>query len=201
MALWDAAVKIADLPLYQFLAERLGGPSRLDKHVQVYAGGGYYYPADDLARLSDEVIRFLDLGFRRAKIKIGARELSEDLTRIEAACRLLGGGHNLAVDAIYAYDSTSGMRAAEAISPSELWWFEDICDPLDFDTLASVAATYERPVASGEALFSAAEAALLDRHAGLRRDRDILVFDPVHCYGLPGYLKIVKLLEDRGWRR
>jgi hypothetical protein len=29
----------------------------------------------------------------------------------------------------------------------------------------------------------------------LRRDRDILVFDPVHCYGLPGYLQIIELLE------
>src|SRR5262249_8246389 len=52
-----------------------------------------------------------------------------------------------------------------------------------------------------EALFSAAEAKLLDRHAGLRRDRDILLFDPVHCYGLPGYLDIVAALESRGWPR
>jgi L-alanine-DL-glutamate epimerase-like enolase superfamily enzyme len=33
------------------------------------------------------------------------------------------------------------------------------------------------------------------------RDRDILVFDPVHCYGLPGYLQIIRLLEKRGWPR
>jgi hypothetical protein len=39
----------------------------------------------------------------------------------------------------------------------------------------------------------AAEANLLDRHGGLRRDRDILLFDPVHCYGLSGYLQIVEV--------
>jgi hypothetical protein len=64
------------------------------------------------------------------------------------------------------------------------WWFEDICDPLDFETLA-VATRYAGPIAAGEALFSAAEAKLLDRHACLRRDRDILLFDPVHCLSTP----------------
>jgi L-alanine-DL-glutamate epimerase-like enolase superfamily enzyme len=199
MALWDAAAKIADLPLYQLLAERLKSTALLNKRVQVYAGGGYHYPSDELSRLSDEIVRFMDLGFRKAKIKIGARALSDDLARIEAASRLLRGGENLAVDAMNAYDPVGSSRAAHAMSSYGLWWFEDICDPLDFETLASVAAGYGRPLAAGEALFSPSEAALLDRYAGLRRDRDILVFDPVHCYGLPGYLAIVRLLQDRGW--
>src|SRR5262249_7313455 len=51
------------------------------------------------------------------------------------------------------------------------------------------------------ALFSLADAKLLDAHGGLRRDRDILEFDPVHCYGLPGYLKIVEYFLSRGWSR
>jgi L-alanine-DL-glutamate epimerase-like enolase superfamily enzyme len=54
---------------------------------------------------------------------------------------------------------------------------------------------------AGEALFSSAEARLLDRHGGLRRDRDVLVFDPVHCYGLPGFLQILDHLSAQGWSR
>jgi D(-)-tartrate dehydratase len=42
---------------------------------------------------------------------------------------------------------------------------------------------------------------LLDRYAGLRRARDILLFDPVHCYGLPGYLQIIDTLTATGWPR
>jgi L-alanine-DL-glutamate epimerase-like enolase superfamily enzyme len=80
-------------------------------------------------------------------------------------------------------------------------WFEDACDPLDFEAQSTVTAAFDAPIAAGEALFSAAEAKLLDRHGGLRRDRDILLFDPVHCYGLPGYLQIVETLEARGWKR
>lgn len=86
-----------------------------------------------------------------------------------------------------AYDPDMALTAATALARFMLWWFEDICDPLDFDTHARIAARYDPPIAAGEALFSAAEAVLLDRYAGLRPGRDILLFDPVHCYGLPGY--------------
>ena len=201
MALWDAAAKIAGLPLSQHLANRLGGKVTTSQRVAVYAGGGYYYPTDDLGHLGDEVRRFRDLGYDRVKIKIGGAPLVQDLRRIEAVARLLPDAGHLAVDAIYAYAAKSGLDAAAALAPFRLWWFEDICDPLDFDTLSAVAARYAGPIAAGEALFSAAEARLLDRHAGLRRDRDILLFDPVHCYGLPGYLDIVTALEARGWPR
>jgi len=201
MALWDAAAKIRQLPLYEFLTERTARPELKSPAVSVYAGGGYYYPADDVGRLSDEIRRLRDLGYRRAKIKIGSAALAQDLTRIDIAARLLDGPQHLAVDAIYAYTPTTSIEVADALAPLGLWWFEDICDPLDFETVAGVARRYAAPIAAGEALFSAAEANLLDRHGGLRRDRDILIFDPVHCYGLPGYLQIVELLEQRGWSR
>ncbi len=64
-----------------------------------------------------------------------------------------------------------------------------------------MAAVYPGPLAVGEALFSAAEAKLVDRHGGLRRERDILQFDPAHCYGIPGYLQIVETLLAGGWAR
>jgi L-alanine-DL-glutamate epimerase-like enolase superfamily enzyme len=201
MALWDAAAKIAGLPLYQVLAARTGGTETGKPAVPVYAGGGYYYPSNDIARLSDEIRRFIDLGYGRAKIKIGSAELEQDLKRIDAAATLLGGPQHLAVDAIYAYTPVTAIEASDALGPLGLRWFEDICDPLDFETLAAVAARYAAPIAAGEALFSAAEANLLDRHAGLRRHRDILLFDPVHCYGVPGCLQIVESLEQRGWPR
>jgi D(-)-tartrate dehydratase len=75
--------------------DRTGTPQRDGpRPVSVYAGGGYYYPSDDIARLSDEVRCFRDLGHRRAKIKIGSAPLAQDLKRIDAAARLLDSpGH------------------------------------------------------------------------------------------------------------
>ena len=199
MAIWDAAAKIAGLPLYRFLADRLGRKAATTTRVRVYAGGGYLYPKNDIARLSDEMRRFVNLGFTHAKIKIGSAGLDEDVRRIEAAAAQLLGYRHLAVDAMNTYDLDCGLAAATALAPLGLWWFEDVCDPLDFNAQTRVAACYDGPIAAGEALFSLAEAKLLDQHGGLRRAGDILLFDPVHCYGLPGYLKIIEHLVMKGW--
>src|SRR5215468_9438670 len=89
MALWDAAAKIAGVPLYRHLADRLGRKdATTSPQVAVYASGGYYYPAGDLAQLADEIRRLRDLGYHRIKIKIGGAPLRQDVKRIEAAARL-----------------------------------------------------------------------------------------------------------------
>jgi D(-)-tartrate dehydratase len=204
MAIWDAAAKIAGLPLYRYLARRLGREATIETKpkVRVYGAGGYVYPEDDTARLSNEVRRFAELGFTHAKIKIGSLGLSQDQKRIETAAKQLpDGAAHLAVDAIYAYDAKTAPAAASMLAPFGLWWFEDMCDPLDLETQARVVANYPGPVAAGEALFSLAEAKLLHLHGGLRCERDILEFDPVHCYGLAGFLQIVDYLTAQGWPR
>jgi D(-)-tartrate dehydratase len=198
MAIWDAAAKIAGLPLYKHLQNVLGIDGASDV-VEVYAGGGYLYPIDDIARLRDEIARMRASGYRHAKIKIGSAPLERDAQRIEAAADALGSAANLAVDAMNAYTREPALRAARALRGLGLRWFEDICDPLDFQTQCAVVAEYEPPIAAGEALFSAAEARLLAAHGGLRPDRDVLLFDPAHCYGIPGYLQIVQAMKDHGW--
>jgi L-alanine-DL-glutamate epimerase-like enolase superfamily enzyme len=200
MALWDAHAKIADLPLHALLRQRFGDRGN-PAPVPVYASGGYPYPENDLPRLKDELSRFLDSGYQRAKIKISAMPLSRDLERVAVATSIFSTPRSLAVDAMNGYRPEAALAAARALLPHKLMWFEDVCDPLDFETQSAVTAAYDGPVASGEALFSAAEARLLDRHGGLCRDRDILLFDPVHCYGLPGYLQIVETMEACGWNR
>jgi D(-)-tartrate dehydratase len=198
MALWDAAAKIAEKPLYRFLGEFVGKPAAR-KAVAVYAGGGYYFPSDDIPRLTDEVRQFLDHGYTHVKIKIAGRSLGEDLKRIEAVLSLLPGGDHLAVDAMNRYTSESAIRAAQAFAPYKLRWFEDMCDPLDFETHARIAAAYDQPLGVGEALFSLADTRNLLRYGGLRPDRDVLLFDPTHCYGFPEYLRIIETLENNGW--
>jgi L-alanine-DL-glutamate epimerase-like enolase superfamily enzyme len=200
MALWDAAAKVADLPVHALLRQRFGDRDN-PVAVPVYASGGYLYPENDRARLKDELRHFHDDGYRRAKIKIGATSLSHDLERITVAKEVFSAPRALAVDAMNSYQPDAALAAAKALLPHQLMWFEDVCDPLDFEAQSAVTAAYNEPVAAGEALFSTAEARLLDRHGGLRRDRDILLFDPVHCYGLPGYLQIVEAMEGRGWKR
>ena len=201
MAVWDAAAKIAGVPLHRFLADAVGSAGVATPRVRAYASGGYLYPQDDAARLVEEARRLLERGYTHLKIKIGAAPLAQDLARIESVLALLPSGDHLSVDAMNAYDAARCVTAAAALAPYGLWWFEDICDPHDLETLAAVAATYAGPIAVGEALFSAAEAKLVSRHGGLRPQRDILQFDPAHCYGIPGYLQIVDALLANGWER
>jgi L-alanine-DL-glutamate epimerase-like enolase superfamily enzyme len=139
MALWDAAAKIADVPLYRFLAPYAGKAGPRD--VEVYAGGGYYYPQDDIVRLEDEARRILDLGYTRIKIKIGGASLAQDLKRIDALLKIMPSAKHIAVDAMNSYDSVTALQTAAALEPYGRWWFEDICDPLDFATLANVVAS------------------------------------------------------------
>lgn len=198
MAIWDAAAKIAGQPACRFIAHRFGREPAA--HVRVYASGGYPYPDDDLARLGDEMRRFADLGFTHAKIKLGAPNLSQDIQRIETAARIIAADR-LAVDAMNRFDLAEGLAVAASLAQFGLWWFEDVCDPLDFTTQSAIRNAYPFPLAAGEALFSLAEAKLLDLHGGLKKAVDFLVFDAVHCYGLPGYVQIIDHLVDAGWPR
>ncbi|NKB59749.1 MAG: mandelate racemase [Alphaproteobacteria bacterium] len=200
MAIWDACAKAAGLPLYRCIQRHLDRESEIES-VPVYAGGGYYFPEDDGARLRDEMQMFAANGFTHAKIKIGGKAIAEDVRRIETAMDVLGGGDCLAVDAIYSYDHDEALAAADEIEQFGLWWFEDICDPLDFETIAAVIERYRSAVAVGEAQFSIPDARNLIRYSRLRPDRDILLFDIAHSYGLPEYLGILRMAEALGWDR
>jgi len=200
MALWDLAAKQAGTPLAWLLAQRFGG-GLLPGTVAVYAAGGYAYPDDDLARLAQEVEGYLGCGYTRVKIKIGAHTIAQDAARIEQVLSLLPDAGCLAVDAMNRYTREEAILAADTFSRYGLGWFEDFCDPLDYETHAQVARRYPHPLAAGEALFSAADARNLALYAGLRPARDVLLFDPAHCYGLTGYLRIIGEMESAGWRR
>jgi L-alanine-DL-glutamate epimerase-like enolase superfamily enzyme len=110
-------------------------------------------------------------------------------------------GARLAVDAMNRYSPRAALEAAHAIAPYGLCWFEDASDPLDFDTHARLCASYEPALGIGEATFSPPDARNLLRYAGMRPDRDRLIFDPAHCYGLREYVRIIEAFESAGWNR
>lgn len=198
MALWDAAAKVADVPLHTLLQRRFARAQT--NRVAVYAAGGYDFPTNDIERLCDEIREFLDAGYTMVKIKIGKKALAEDLKRIEAALSIVSGAR-LAVDAMNRYSPRAALEAAHAIAPYALRWFEDASDPLDFDTHARLCASYEPALGIGEATFSLPDARNLLRYAGMRPARDRLIFDPAHCYGLPEYVRIIETFESAGWNR
>src|SRR5260221_3089137 len=178
MAIWDAAAKLASMPLEQFITERLERKRESSPRAFVYAGGGYLYPDRDIACLTEEIRRFLDLGFSHAKIKIGSAALGTDSKRVEAAARLFPGGNHLAVDAMNTYSVKAGIRTAKALAAQDLWWLQRPGEPLAFRRPSPIAEASHCPPASGEALFSLAEAKLLDRYGGW-------IASPIFSYSTP----------------
>ncbi|MFK3971679.1 mandelate racemase/muconate lactonizing enzyme family protein [Pseudomonas sp. NPDC087358] len=198
MAVWDAVAKIEGKPLYRLLADRYRDGVADDK-VWVYAAGGYYYPGKDQTKLKAEMQSYLDRGYDVVKMKIGAVPLDEDLRRIEAVLEVVGDGQRLAVDANGRFDLKTGIAYAEAIKPYNLFWYEEVGDPLDYALQAELANHYELPMATGENLFSHQDARNLLRHGGMRPDRDFLQFDCALSYGLVEYLRTLDVMKELGW--
>lgn len=199
MAMYDLAAKIAGVPLYRWLSDKFGDGSP-DEEVFVYSAGGYYAPGKGLRELQDEMRGFLDAGYEVVKMKIGGADLAEDLRRIEAVVEVLDGdGSRLAVDVNGRFDLRTALAYGEAMEPYDLFWYEEIGDPLDYALNATVAENYLPPIATGENLFSVQDARNLIRYGGMRPDRDWLQFDPTLGYGLTEYRRILDMLAVHGW--
>lgn len=201
MAIWDAAAKIAGVPLYQLLADRYRG-GEVDTRIWVYAAGGYYNAEKGIEGLRNEMRSYLDRGYDTVKMKIGAAPLAEDMRRIEAVLELLGGdGSRLCVDANGRFDLTTALAYGAAMEPLGLRWYEEAGDPLDFALQARLAEAYAPPLATGENLFSMQDARNLVRYGGMRTGHDVMQFDCALSYGLVEYLRTLEMLEAQGFSR
>lgn len=198
MAIWDAMAKIEGVPLWRLLANRYRGGVADDK-VWVYAAGGYYYPGKDLAALQDEMKSYRDRGYRVVKMKIGGEPLADDIKRIEAVLKIVGDGQNLCVDVNGRFDIKTAIEYGNAIRPYNLYWYEEVGDPLDYALQAELGKHYDKPMATGENLFSHQDARNLIRFGGMNKDRDFLQFDCALSYGLVEYLRTLDVLKEHGW--
>jgi len=198
MAIWDLVSKIEEKPLYQVLAERYGD-GQPNRKVFVYAAGGYYWPDQGLSGLTDEIKKYLDLGYSVVKKKIGGTSLSEDCKRIEAILDILGPDDQLAVDANGRFDLETAINYGKALSQYNLFWYEEPGDPLDFELHKQLSQNYMGSIATGENLFSVQDARNLIRYAGMRKEKDWLQFDCALSYGLVEYLKIIEMLKKHDW--
>ncbi|TDU23784.1 L-alanine-DL-glutamate epimerase-like enolase superfamily enzyme [Chromohalobacter marismortui] len=198
MAIWDIVAKVENKPLAQLLAERFGD-GEVDRHVSVYAAGGYYHPGKEIQGLQEEMRDYLEMGYVATKMKIGGVPLAEDLQRVEAALEVVGEASHLAVDANGRFGLQDTLAFADGLAPYGVRWYEEAGDPLDYALQRQLCEHYAGPTATGENLFSHQDVRNLLRHGGMRPDRDILQMDPVLSYGLVEYLRMLDELRIRGW--
>jgi L-alanine-DL-glutamate epimerase-like enolase superfamily enzyme len=199
-AIWDLVAKAAGRPLWAELDRRHGGATAAPR-VPIYATCGFYNDSDDINTLKAELGRVLALGHDCVKIKAGGQSIREDCRRIEAALSVLGGKAALALDCNGTMDLRSAREFFSALAGFPLAWIEEPVDPLDFESLRQLAAEFPTPIGTGENLFSAADCRNLLLYGGLRADRDLIQMDVSLSYGIVEYLRIVELMETRGWSR
>lgn len=181
-ALWDLRGKALSQPVYRLLG---GFRSR----VPAYAAGGYYEDGKGPNQLAEEMLGFVQAGYRAVKLKVGGATIREDVARTAAARAAIGPDIKLMVDANNAWTASEALRFGRAVEEFDLDWFEEPCWPDDHAGMAALAATLSVPIATGEIEYTRwGFRDLIERRAV-----DIVQADPQTCGGLTEWVRIATL--------
>lgn len=189
VALWDRNARAARLPLYKYL-----GAFR-DDTVPAYASGGYYRPGKTPELLGEEMARYVDMGFKAVKMKVGRLDPHAEKERVAAVRQAIGPDVLLMLDANNAWsDLPTALRYMKRLEDYDPYWIEEPFSPDDIENHARLAERTPVPVATGEI-----EAGRW-RHKELleRRAVAILQTDAVACGGITEFRRIAATASSYG---
>ncbi len=185
IALWDLKAMAVGLPLWRLL----GGH---DPAVRVYSGG--IDLQDPIDELLERTKKRLEEGFRAIKMKVGRKNLAEDVERVGRMREMLGKDFPLMVDANMGWSAGEAVCAARALQEFDLVWLEEPVAPDDFKAHRRVRDYGGVPIAAGENLHTLAEFSALIRTDGV----DFPEPDLATCGGITVWRKVAMLAEANG---
>ena len=215
IALWDAAGKILDLPVYQLL----GGKFRDEVRIYCDCHAGEAYAVDDgFTEYADaeayspeayarEARRVADMGFTALKFDLDmemdndpdpyngrlTNDAIEHKREVVAAVREeLGSGTDLAFDCHWDYTVESAKRLANELEAYDLMWLEDLVPPENIEAQKEVTRATRTPVATGENRFRVHELSGLLYDHGV----DVITPDPTTVGGLAETMRIADRAEE-----
>lgn len=217
IALWDAAGKILDLPVYQLLGSKYRDRVRIycDCHAgEAYAvdEGGFTEYADADAYTPEayaaEAERVVDMGFDAIKFdldmemdndpdpangRLSNAAIRHKVAVVEAVRDAVGYDIDLAFDCHWDYTVESAKRLARKLEPYDLMWLEDPVPPEETEAQKQVAQATTTPTATGENRFRVHELTeLLDEYAV-----DVATPDPATLGGLAESKRVAERAEER----
>ncbi len=180
IALWDALGKRYEEPLWKLL----GGYS---SEVTPYAGGiDLMFTVDELLAQMQQNIA---LGLKAVKMKVGRTNYREDIERVEAVRAALGPDTVLMVDANMQWSVESAVRAAQAMKPFDIHWFEEPTIPDDYLGHARIEREGGIPIATGENLHSIHEFKNMIAIGNIAFPEP----DVSNCGGITGWMRVANL--------
>ncbi len=146
VACWDAASKLAGLPLY-----RMFGACR--EEIDTYASSGLWLTAS-VEELVTEAQAYLNQGFTAIKLRIGSDSPDTDVARVRAVREAVGDQISLLVDANQRFTTKEAIRLGRRLEEFGLGWIEEPVAAGDLAGQARVTAALDTPVASGETEYT-----------------------------------------------
>jgi L-alanine-DL-glutamate epimerase-like enolase superfamily enzyme len=184
IALWDLRGQVFGAPV----ATLLGAAH---ESLPAYVAGGYYTQNGGVLELAREVARYVELGARALKMKIGAASLAADAARVRAVRDAVGADVKLMVDANNAYSVFEAIEMAHLLEPLDVYWFEEPVMPDDLRGLKRVAHATRLPIATGENEYTRYGFRDLIEHG----DPAILNADAQFLGGVTEFMKVAALAQ------
>ena len=137
--------------------------------------------------------RSLARGMGGIKLKVGG-EPREDVARVAALRKALGGDVAIMVDANQAWDRAAAKRIGRRLEEYDLTWIEEPLDAYDIKGHAALRDALDTPIATGEMLSSATDLRRL-----LEADAvDVIQPDAVRIGGITPYRRVSDLADELG---
>jgi L-alanine-DL-glutamate epimerase-like enolase superfamily enzyme len=146
IALWDLLARAAGVPLWKLL----GGAK--PEHITTYNtdGGWLNWSIDELVA---DVGRIVEEGWTALKVKVGADNPADDVTRVAAVRAAIGDEPRLMVDANMVWDARTARSVGRRLAEYDLAWIEEPLHPDDIPGHARLARDLTTPIAVGESLY------------------------------------------------
>ena len=200
IALWDLVGRATGLPVYALLGGKFRDKIRV--YCDCHAGGD-----DSPQANADKAKEVVDLGFTAIKFDldemrhpakfdpfnhtVSNRELDDMVAKATAIREAVGRGVDVAMDLHGRYDTSSGIRIAQALEALDLLWLEEPVPPENIDAMREVKASTSTPICAGENIYLRwGFKDLIEKQAV-----DIIMPDLPKCCGLSEGKKIANLAE------